>query len=89
MFRFGTRQIGQLGRVQVRQSSNAPKLQYLIDNQWKTSEATEHIEVRNPATQELVSLVPCMTQAEMNAVADSSAKGLRCLLFLKFVLNNC
>ena len=65
-----------IARGQVRQSSNAPKLQYLIDNQWKTSEATEYIEVRNPATQEVVSLVPKMTQAEMNAVADSSAAGL-------------
>ena len=41
---------------------SAQTLPYLIDNQWKQSEATEFFEVRNPATQELVAKVPLMTQ---------------------------
>ena len=44
---------------------------------WKDSAATEWIEVRNPATQEVVSLVPVQPLSEMEAVAESSAKAFQ------------
>ena len=44
---------------------------------WKDSAATEWIEVRNPATQEVVSLVPVQPLSEMEAVAESSQKAFQ------------
>jgi len=74
MLRYGQFGIRRLSQSQV---LSAKKLQYLIDNQWKDSAATEWIEVRNPATQEVVSLVPVQPMHEMEAVAESSAKAFQ------------
>jgi malonate-semialdehyde dehydrogenase (acetylating)/methylmalonate-semialdehyde dehydrogenase len=61
-------------RMSARSASAAPKLKYLIDNKWVESSTDTYIPVHNPATQEVVCQVPQMTQAEMDAVAESSAK---------------
>jgi len=74
MLRYGQFGIRRLSQSQV---LSAKKLQYLIDNQWKDSAATEWIEVRNPATQEVVSLVPVQPLSEMEAVAESSQKAFQ------------
>lgn len=60
--------------VSARSASAAPKLKYLIDNKWVESTTDTYMPVHNPATQEVVCQVPQMTQAEMDAVAESSAK---------------
>jgi len=49
------------------------RLKYLINNEWRESNATEYVPVHNPATQEVVAEVPKMPLSEMNAVAESSA----------------
>ena len=97
MFRFGSA----LTRNVARSSSSAPKLKYLIDNQWVESTTDKYIEVgfsfgfiswllifqvHNPATQEVISLVPQMTQAEMDAVAESSAKAYKARFFNFFLV---
>ena len=61
----------------ARCASGAPKLKYLIDNQWVESTTDKYIDVHNPATQEVICRVPEMTQAEMDAVAESSAKAYK------------
>ena len=66
-----------VARMQVRCASSAPKLKYLIDNKWVESTTDHYIEVHNPATQEVVCQVPQMTQAEMDAVAESSANAYK------------
>jgi len=66
-----------VARMQVRCASSAPKLKYLIDNKWVESTTDQYIEVHNPATQEVICQVPQMTQAEMDAVAESSAQAYK------------
>merc|ERR1711970_776210 len=61
-------------RMSCRSASAAPKLKNLIDNKWVESTTDTYMPVHNPATQEVVCQVPQMTQAEMEAVAESSAK---------------
>merc|ERR1712123_522369 len=61
-------------RMSCRSASAAPKLKYLIDNKWVESTTDTYMPVHNPATQDVVAQVPQMTQAEMDAVAESSAK---------------
>lgn len=53
------------------------RLKYLLNNEWKESAATEYVPVHNPATQEVVAEVPKMTQAEMEACADSCAEAFK------------
>ena len=58
-------------RVKIRQKVG------ILSVPWKDSAATEWIEVRNPATQEVVSLVPVQPLSEMEAVAESSQKAFQ------------
>ena len=46
-------------------SAAVPKVKLFIDGEFVESQATEHLEVRNPATQELLSLVPETTPEEL------------------------
>jgi malonate-semialdehyde dehydrogenase (acetylating)/methylmalonate-semialdehyde dehydrogenase len=56
----------------VRFSSNTTKM--FINGEFKESEATEWIPVHNPATNEVVTMVPQCTQAEMQAASDNAAE---------------
>lgn len=46
----------------------------LIDNEFKKSEATDFVDIVNPATQEKLSKVPLCTQEELKAATASCAK---------------
>merc|ERR1712086_863008 len=46
----------------------------LIDNEFKKSEATDFVDIINPATQEKLSKVPLCTQEELKAATASCAK---------------
>jgi malonate-semialdehyde dehydrogenase (acetylating)/methylmalonate-semialdehyde dehydrogenase len=58
-------------------SASVPKTKLYIDGQFIDSQTDKWIELRNPATQELVSLVPQATPAELNHAADVSAKAFK------------
>ncbi len=45
-----------------------------INGKWQKSTATEHLEVINPATTELLGKVPLSTKTEVNQVAEVAAK---------------
>lgn len=47
---------------------------YFMDNEFRTSSASEFIDLRDPATNNLVTRVPQMTDAEMKAAVDSAQK---------------
>lgn len=53
-------------------SSAAPKSKLLINGEFVESKGTEFFPVINPATQEVVSLVPQATQSEMELAAQSA-----------------
>lgn len=55
-------------------SKAAPTVKMFIDGQFVESKSTEYTEVHDPATNEVVSLVPKSTQEEMQQAVDS-AKG--------------
>lgn len=55
-------------------SAGEYKTQNFIGGQFLDSEATDFIPVHNPATQEVLTMVPCSTQAEMQAASDNCAK---------------
>ncbi len=50
------------------------KLKNYIDGQWVASNAAEHIDVINPASQEVLAQVPVGTVADMDAAVQSSEK---------------
>lgn len=50
------------------------KLKNYIDGQWVASNAAEHIDVINPANQEVLAQVPVGTVADMDAAVQSSEK---------------
>lgn len=52
-------------------------LPMIIDNQEVQSEARKLIDVRNPATQELLCQVPECTPDEMQAAVDSASKAFK------------
>eukprot|EP01087_Luapelamoeba_hula_P017003 TRINITY_DN530_c0_g1_i1.p1 TRINITY_DN530_c0_g1~~TRINITY_DN530_c0_g1_i1.p1 ORF type:complete len:528 (+),score=83.52 TRINITY_DN530_c0_g1_i1:34-1617(+) len=52
----------------------APTTKLFIDNEFVESKTTEWIDLRNPATQEVVTRVPITTQEEMKRAADSNAR---------------
>lgn len=47
---------------------------YFLDNEFKPSEATEFVDLHDPATNELVTRVPQMTDAELEAAVASAEK---------------
>jgi malonate-semialdehyde dehydrogenase (acetylating)/methylmalonate-semialdehyde dehydrogenase len=53
---------------------NIVDTQWFIDNEFKPSEATEFIELHDPATNNLVTRVPQSTDAEMIAAVDSAER---------------
>ncbi|KAH6887408.1 methylmalonate-semialdehyde dehydrogenase, partial [Thelonectria olida] len=53
---------------------NVVDTQWFIDNEFKPSEATEFIELHDPATNNLVTRVPQSTDAEMIAAVDSAER---------------
>ncbi|KNC86227.1 methylmalonate-semialdehyde dehydrogenase [acylating], mitochondrial [Sphaeroforma arctica JP610] len=48
------------------------KYKNFINGEWRESKATEWIDVRNPATNEVVARVPCSTQEEMEEAVESA-----------------
>jgi len=55
-------------------SAKAATTKLFIDNQFVESKATQWFDVRNPATQEVVTRVPQATPEELEAAANSAAK---------------
>lgn len=55
-------------------SSSAPTVKLLIGGKFVDSQTDQWINNYNPATQEVVSRVPCATQDEMNAAASAAQK---------------
>lgn len=47
---------------------------YFLDNEFKASQATEFIDLHDPATNNLVTRVPQMTDAELKAAVESAEK---------------
>ncbi|XP_022650462.1 probable methylmalonate-semialdehyde dehydrogenase [acylating], mitochondrial [Varroa destructor] len=52
-------------------SSNAPTTKMFIHGKFVDSKTKEWVDLKNPATNEIVTRVPCSTQDEMNAAVDS------------------
>ena len=48
-----------------------------INNKWQKSAATEHLEVINPATAELLAKVPLSPKSEVNEVTESATKAFK------------
>tara|TARA_B110000208_G_C11747316_1_gene422187 strand:- start:58 stop:1620 length:1563 start_codon:yes stop_codon:yes gene_type:complete len=65
------------GRAVRAFSSAAPKLPNLINGEFVQSTTNKWIEVRNPATNEVVSLVPESTPEEMEAAAEGCADAFK------------
>lgn len=55
-------------------SATAPTTKLFIDGKFVESQATEWIDLHNPATNEVVTRVPKSTQSEMCAAVESSKK---------------
>ena len=60
-----------------RWASTVRKVPLIIDGKLRNSAATEWIEVHNPATGELVSLVPQATQDEMDEATENAADAFK------------
>jgi len=58
-------------------SASAPTVKMLIGGKLRESKATEYFEVTNPATQELVSLVPLCTGSELDEAVDNAKDAFR------------
>lgn len=56
---------------------DAPKTKLFIDGKFVDSKTTKWIDVRNPATQEVVTRVPEATQEEMRAAVESAQRAFR------------
>eukprot|EP00049_Salpingoeca_infusionum_P010786 m.186080 g.186080 ORF g.186080 m.186080 type:complete len:522 (+) comp14747_c0_seq1:300-1865(+) len=56
---------------------SASTTKMLINGEFKESQATEWLPVHNPATNEIVTEVPCCTQEEMRAASDSCAEAFK------------
>ena len=48
-----------------------------INNKWQKSTATEHLEIINPATAELLTKVPLSPKLEVNEAAESAHKAFK------------
>lgn len=55
----------------------APTTKMFIDGKFVDSKTTEWIELKDPATNELVTCVPKCTQEEMNAAVESSKRAFK------------
>ena len=55
-----------LSKILSRRFATAPKLKNYINGEFVESKATQHFEIRNPATQDLLSLVPETTDSEFD-----------------------
>mmetsp|Transcript_22622 Transcript_22622/g.40107 ORF Transcript_22622/g.40107 Transcript_22622/m.40107 type:complete len:538 (-) Transcript_22622:53-1666(-) len=68
---------GSTARVWQRYMSSAsvPKVQNFIDGKFVDSSTDKWIDLHNPATGEVIGLVPQSTQDEMNAAADAAQRG--------------
>ena len=53
------------------------KTQNVIDGKFIDSATTQYVDVHNPATNEVVTQVPCSTLDEMNAAVDSASKAFK------------
>lgn len=58
-------------------SASAPTTKLFIDNEFVESKTKEWVDLYNPATQDLVTRVPCATQDEMKAAAASNERAFR------------
>ena len=69
-----TKNLNSLNRILSKRFSTAPKLKNYINGEFVESKATTHYQITNPATQELLSLVPETTNQEFDhAVASAEA----------------
>ena len=53
------------------------KTQNVIDGKFIDSATTQYVDVHNPATNEVVTQVPCSTLDEMNAAVDVASKAFK------------
>jgi malonate-semialdehyde dehydrogenase (acetylating)/methylmalonate-semialdehyde dehydrogenase len=58
-------------------ASSSDTFKLLIDGKFVESKTKDWIEVRNPATQEVVGMLPLSTPSEMQAASDSAAKAFK------------
>ena len=58
-------------------SSSVPTVKLFIDGKFVESKTKKWVDLYNPATNQLLSRVPCATQEEMNAAAESSQAAFR------------
>jgi malonate-semialdehyde dehydrogenase (acetylating)/methylmalonate-semialdehyde dehydrogenase len=55
---------------------SSDKLLNYVDNEWRTPEASEYLDVINPATAEVMGRVPLSTAAEVNRAAEAAQAAL-------------
>jgi len=60
--------------VRLYSNGTAPSVKLFIDGKFVESSTNEWINNYNPATQEVVSRVPCATQSEMNAAVEAATR---------------
>eukprot|EP00051_Salpingoeca_urceolata_P026777 m.478647 g.478647 ORF g.478647 m.478647 type:complete len:522 (-) comp21191_c0_seq1:1676-3241(-) len=58
-------------------ASAAPTVKNFINGKFVDSTTSDFIELRNPATNEIIGQVPCSTQAEMQAASDAAAEAFK------------
>lgn len=63
--------------MMIRQTRNVSTAKLLINGKFVESTTNKWIDVHNPATNEVISRVPCATAAEMKAATDSAAEAFK------------
>jgi malonate-semialdehyde dehydrogenase (acetylating)/methylmalonate-semialdehyde dehydrogenase len=58
-------------------ASNVPSTKLFINNEFVESKTSKWIDLRNPATQEVVTRVPEATQEEMNAAVAAASSAFK------------
>ena len=61
-----------LSKILARRFATVPVLKNYINGEWVASKSTTHFEITNPATQELLSLVPETLDSEFDHAAKSA-----------------
>ncbi|CAF0852298.1 unnamed protein product [Brachionus calyciflorus] len=69
--------ISNSAKATLRYYATAPTVKLWIDNKPVESKTKEYIDLYNPATNELIGLVPKTTQEEMNMAAESSQRAFK------------
>lgn len=77
LFRLATAEIRNVVKRSYNTSNVAPTMKMFIDGKFVDSTTTEWIELKDPATNELVTRVPKCTQDEMQAAVDSSKRAFK------------